>query len=177
MQLKAADYGDPDDWGINIGSSYTSKELMRQNFNFKGTTKTARLLENYDWEASDYTVYDFVKNDSIELIVGIITMSFDDVIDLLGDLVTIIGGVEVVSEAVSVATFKVEQYWNKYGKIVGDSDSYYHSGRTRIWKMGKLEGENAYESEVEDDFKSGDFNNNTAIMESIIDAYVAVNSY
>lgn len=168
--------GDPSDYGINVGTNYSAKELMRKNFTFNYETKIARLLEDYSWEKDSFTIFDFPAGTYISVIATTLALSISTIIAAIASLVTVVNNVQIVKEAITGEAFQIKQYWNKYGKIYTESPTYYHSGRTLRIKCLNIENTDSYSTQVLQDSSSGDFYNNTSIMQSIINAYIAVNS-
>lgn len=157
----------------HLGDPYYGKNLMSQSFTHNNTLKFANLKEDYYWYSTYYKSLTFEAKELVSVIVGVLLVSMNTFVEVLGNIITFDGLKAYITERLKVEHNAYEQQWLKEVSISGDR--YYYASRTRTTTYNHFPEQRKNIEEVKRDIKNHDFNNNQLIMQTGIDNYIYFN--
>lgn len=161
-----------------LGTPYSDREVAVGSFSCNGSYEVARVKAYYDWEPTEYDTFIFSAFTAISTIAAILTMGTSTLISMIASMCTMLGGVLVIQDALTVDYNAYEQNWNKWGEVDDDIEHYfhYHAGRTRVIEIYEFSNGETIVEELRD-VASSNFYDNMDILDITIDNYIMEHSY
>ncbi|WDV44064.1 hypothetical protein PV797_11045 [Clostridiaceae bacterium M8S5] len=158
-----------------VKTPYSDKEVAVKSFDYNGTKMYSRVKEYYDWEFTDYTSKTFKAFTAVATIAAFATIGISTTIAIIASACTLVNGVLVINDLLTVTNNAIKETWNKYGEIDNDEDCWnrFHAGRTKITKwVGFNNGEYKSDYDIASDSSTRHFYDNIKIAEIAAQNYI-----
>lgn len=130
------------------------------------------LYENYDWELVEYDPWWFTAYTTVSTIIGILGISTEGFLKIAGSVCAVIGGVLMITDAITVEINSYGRFWFKYVEIAQDPNGgiWYNASREQYLEI--FESRDGLYVEVLSDRADSDFYNNSALLDRGIENYL-----